>query len=351
MKYLVAPLAILVIMLSGCSSVPDNKIEEYAQRYVGHFENNRFGAMYEMISERSSGTTPARFEAIHKSILDRTGKIINIAKERIIGRENNFGGKTCEIVYEIEFEKSKAVYDLKVLSKKNEFHIAEWYIKCEGLEPIDSFTASVNSEEQKNGRVSSVHDSSFGTESDIPYKELIFPPAQIPSAHAPNIIELPDGGLFVAWYATSPWGSDAAIWGSSKSAGEKTWTPPSLIHDTPGFPDGNPVLYLGQDNKLWLFWTVEKKKHKLWLSSNQFNWHETGIQVKTSSDLGRTWSQERDIGLPSGFLTRNHAIRLNDGQVILPIYKDLNSSSAIISSKDDCKTWDPPRYILRFFGI
>lgn len=351
MKYLITSLFILAIMLSGCSSVPDSKIKEYAQSYVEHFKNNRFGEMYKMISERNSGTKDARFKAVHKSILDRTGGITNISKGRIIDRENDFGGKTYEIVYEIEFEKSRAVYNLKVRSGKDKLHIVEWHIKCEGLEPIDSFTASVNSEERKNGFVSSVHDSSFGAEADIPYKELIFPPAQPPSAHAPNIIELPDGELFVAWYATAPWGSDAAIWRSSKSPGEKKWAAPSLLCDAPGFADGNPVLYMGKDNKLWLFWTVEKKKRKMWFSSSQLKWRETEIRVKTSSDLGRTWSEARDIGLPSGFLTRNHTIRLNDGQVILPIYMDWNSSAAIISSKDDCMTWSRPKYILRFFGI
>lgn len=352
MKYLIIPFIILTAALSGCSSgVPDSRIEEYADRYIKHFKNNDLAAMYKMISEKKSQTKQGRFEAIHKSVLEKAGKIKNIAKGRIVNRGSNFGGQTCEITYEIEFEKTKAVYDLKVLNKKNEFSISGWYLDCKGLGPIESFVESINNLEEKDESISTVPDTSFGTPADLTYKELIFTPGTTLSSHAPCIIELPDGGLFVAWYATSPWGSDAAIWGSSKPAGADTWTAPFLIHDTPGCPDGNPVLYLDRENKLWLFLTAEKNQHKLWLYSNQFNRCDTMILVKTSTDFGHTWSEARDMELPSGLFTRNHAIKLDDGQIILPIYMDWNTSAAIVTSKDECKTWSRPKYILRFVGI
>ena len=176
---------------------------------------------------------------------------------------------------------------------------------------------------------------------NLPYKELIFPPGQIPSSHAPSIVELPSGELFAVWHAS--WSPYSVIWSSRRPVDSGKWTTPMIINHNPEAGNKNPVLYLDQDKKLWLFWGDEKR---LW-----FKLIKDTIRVKTSQDFGHTWSEARDLGNFSWFLPRTHPIRLQDGQLILPIYTDLSTSSAAAISKDGGLTWMGPQYILFFFGI
>lgn len=176
----------------------------------------------------------------------------------------------------------------------------------------------------------------------LPYKEFVFAPGQIPSSHSPSIVESPDGELFAVWYAPTPFSPNSVIWGSRKPVGACKWTAPSLIHHTLGCSNKNPVLYLAQNKKLWLFWSDEKR----WLK-----WVKDKLRVKISEDFGHTWSKARDAGVPTGFLPRTNPIRLHDGSVILPLYTDWNTSSALVISRDDCLTWERPIYILFLFGI
>lgn len=176
----------------------------------------------------------------------------------------------------------------------------------------------------------------------LPYKEFIFPPAKVHSSHASSIAELPDGSLFAVWYSPPKWSPHSVIWASRRAAGGGRWTTPYVVHYDLGYSDKNPVLYLGEDNRLFLFWATEKRFFKLVRDQ---------IHMKTSDDLGRTWSKPRNIPGLSWFLPKNRPLRLSDGRIILPIYTDLSTSSAVAISKDGGMTWEGPRYILFLFGI
>ena len=182
-----------------------------------------------------------------------------------------------------------------------------------------------------------------GTETKLPYKELIFTSGELPSSHAPSLVELPDGELFAVWYAPPSWADKGVIWGSRRPVGSHEWTKPLIIHSAEGYSNKNPVLYLDPDKKLWLFWSAEKRFLKKIVIDT--------LMVKTSKDYGRTWERSRRIGAPIGFLARTHPIRLQNGWVILPVYTDWNTSSAILISKDGCMTWELPRNIIFLFGI
>jgi predicted neuraminidase len=162
------------------------------------------------------------------------------------------------------------------------------------------------------------------------------------SSHASSIVELPDGELFAVWYAPLKCGTNAVIWSSRRPVGSDRWTAPSILHYNPGYSNKNPVLYLGSDNKLFLFWAIEERWFKLVKNT---------VRLKTSDDLGRTWGEARDVSGLSWFLTRTHPIRLHNGDIILPVYSDLSASSAVAISKDGGLTWKGPKYILFFFGI
>lgn len=176
----------------------------------------------------------------------------------------------------------------------------------------------------------------------LPYKELIFSPGHFFSPHAPSIAELPGGELFAVWYAATPWNNNSVIWGARKPYGADKWDAPSIITSAPGSSNKNPVLYLDENKKLWLFWADERRFLKLVKDT---------IRFKTSENFGRTWSKARNAGKFSWFLPRTNIIRLDNGDLILPIYTDLSTSSAVAISKNGGVTWEGPKYMLFFFGI
>ena len=175
----------------------------------------------------------------------------------------------------------------------------------------------------------------------LPYKELIIKPNSLTDSHSSCIVELPNGELFTTWYSSGPPGSsgESAIWGSRRPPGASEWTPPEIIHDTPGVNDGNAVLYLGEDRKLWLFWSIREKNKK-----------QSKLRVKVSEDFGHTWGEARDFGTPRGYMPRTHPKTLHNGWILLPLYVDWSSSSVAVLSKDGGLSWERPRFILPFFG-
>jgi predicted neuraminidase len=162
----------------------------------------------------------------------------------------------------------------------------------------------------------------------------------LPFVHAPSIVELPDGELFAVWFADFL--PKSVILGSRRPVGAKGWTRPFVVHRTEGASSKNPVLYMGQGNDLILFWADEKRFFKL---------VRDVVYMKVSTDKGRTWGQPRRIEGLAWFLTKNHPVRLADGSIVLPVYTDLSTSSAVAISRDGGMTWDGPKYMLFFFGI
>jgi predicted neuraminidase len=85
--------------------------------------------------------------------------------------------------------------------------------------------------------------------------ENIFP-FQTLHCHASTITELPNKDLLVAWFQGSGerTAEDVAIMGSRRNHKTGAWCKPFLMADVPGFPDINPVLFIDNENKLWLVW-------------------------------------------------------------------------------------------------
>ncbi len=74
--------------------------------------------------------------------------------------------------------------------------------------------------------------------------------------HGSSIVELPNGDLLAAWFQGSGerWADDVCIMGARLSLGSEEWSQPFILTDVPDFPDINPVLFLDNDEKLWLVW-------------------------------------------------------------------------------------------------
>ena len=175
----------------------------------------------------------------------------------------------------------------------------------------------------------------------LPFKELIFALNESEDSHAPSIIELPDGDLFAVWYAKVLGTGTTGIWGGRRNGSSTAWTDICAINSTPGRANKNPVLCLTKEKKLLLIWVEEVRWHK---------WKRDILRIKRSDDLGRTWSAAEDLGDFRGFLTKNHPLVLPNGEIILPVYTDWSTSSAVISSKDGGLTWSKPSFLMYLFG-
>jgi len=81
-------------------------------------------------------------------------------------------------------------------------------------------------------------------------------PLQKEHTHGSTLVELPNGDLLASWFQGhgERWADDVRIMGSRLLKGKKYWSKPFVMADIPGFPDINPVLFIDQQQTLWLVW-------------------------------------------------------------------------------------------------
>ncbi len=129
-----------------------------------------------------------------------------------------------------------------------------------------------------------------------------------PHCHCPVIQELPSGELMVVYYAgkneAHPSVGLMATWKPVKGG---AWSKPIRIHKTPKRPDGNAVLVWYKD-ELYMFYDV--------IYGLLFPWFNTKLFLKTSKDLGRTWSEPRLVVNKRGFTVRTKPLVLGDRMLI-----------------------------------
>ena len=158
-----------------------------------------------------------------------------------------------------------------------------------------------------------------------------------PECHACTIVELPSGDLFGAWYAGSREGeTDVAVLGSRYHKDDGRWEPAAVLVDTPGEPEGNPVLFVAPGGRLWLFFVTIRLGG---------GWREAQLRAMSSADEGLTWSKIADFdNEPLGTMPRNKPIILGD-RVLLPLYDEKTWRGFVYISDDDCQTWHRSGFI------
>jgi predicted neuraminidase len=93
-------------------------------------------------------------------------------------------------------------------------------------------------------------------EAKIVYETAEIFPLLRQHVHGSTIVELPNGDLLAAWFQGSGerWADDVKIMGARRRAGTQAWSEPFVMADVPGFPDINPILFMGPHDRLWLMW-------------------------------------------------------------------------------------------------
>ena len=93
---------------------------------------------------------------------------------------------------------------------------------------------------------------------DMGTVEALLPTGGYPTAHAPALLELPDGSLLCAWFGGTYEGSaDIHIICSRLDRDSGKWTEPVDISGDPNRSEQNPSLFYGPDNAVWAIYTAQ----------------------------------------------------------------------------------------------
>ncbi len=152
--------------------------------------------------------------------------------------------------------------------------------------------------------------------------------------HVGSICEMPEGRLAAVWYGGTREGArDVAIFFSKKSAGSDTfWSSPRIIVDRVSATQelrryikkvGNPILFRGPDEQLWL----------IYVTITVGGWSGSSLNVKASKDGGNTWTKSQRLTLSPFFniseLVKGRPVALEGGKhfenqtlFAIPIYHE-----------------------------
>ena len=167
----------------------------------------------------------------------------------------------------------------------------------------------------------------FGQEHPGPYK------------HPASITQLANGDFYIAYYGgENEYDDNTAVYGSRRKAGEEDWSHPVIIADTPFQGDGNPVVWQAPDGLVWLFYV--NRLGETWCTSR--------VKAKVSKDGAETWSDSFMLTWEEGTMVRGQPIVLNNGDYLLPLYKEMGGDREFTSPETSCfflrytpstKTW------------
>ncbi len=162
-----------------------------------------------------------------------------------------------------------------------------------------------------------------------PYFEesWVTPSRHMPSAHSSAICALPGGDLLTVWYGgTREGAADVALYTARLPAGAAAWDAPVLVVDRAMAQHeleriikkvGNAVIFPDRAGTIWM----------VYVSVSLGGWSGSALNVKTSSDEGRTWSASRRLTLNPflnlSTLVRNKPIHASDGRIGLPVYHEM----------------------------
>jgi predicted neuraminidase len=210
----------------------------------------------------------------------------------------------------------------------------------------------------------------------------LFPP-EARHNHSSSLVELPNGDLFVCWYRGSGerTADDVQVMAARLPKGKKEWSPRYVLTDTPGFPDTNPILFLAQDKRLWVIWSVvmaNQWETALLMGRVTARWQRDPVpwdasdpilfvprdfsaQVLAAIDrlpnlpphiakIARERAGSKDFSR-RGWMPRVHPLQLKDGRILLPLYSDGYDFSLIAISDDNGKSWSTSLPLVSMGGV
>lgn len=155
----------------------------------------------------------------------------------------------------------------------------------------------------------------------------VTPPGHTASAHSSTVCVLPSGDLLTVWYGGSrEGGTDVALYTARLANGSDHWSVPERTVDRAMAEHeldrmvkkvGNAVIFPDRTGLLWM----------VYVSVTIGGWSGSSLNVKSSHDEGRTWSESRRLTLNPflnlSSLVRSKPIYASDGRIGLPVYHEL----------------------------
>lgn len=212
-------------------------------------------------------------------------------------------------------------------------------------------------------------------------KSMLIFPLQDKHVHGSSLVHLPNGDLLAVWFQGSGerTADDVKIMGARLKKGKTSWSEPFVMADTPTLPDCNPVLFLNQDNTLFLVWIAvqankwEQSILRFRTSTDYFksgapvwNWQdnillkpdarfadEVAKQFKLLPENPAGWAEyapsydkmiiaasQDPVKRSIGWMTRIKPLIIGS-RIILPLYSDGFNLSLMAISEDKGQTWRP----------
>ncbi|MHB0876414.1 MAG: sialidase family protein [Anaerolineae bacterium] len=140
-----------------------------------------------------------------------------------------------------------------------------------------------------------------------------------PTCHCASVAQAADGRLVATWYAGTREGSrDQAILVSHCTGPTPVWEPATPVVDTPRLADGNPVVWVDEEKRLWLFYVTIVGQ---W-------WAECKVFAREAE--GRGWSEPTVLRHELGWMLRARPVTLASGRVLFPWYDERDWSSHVM---------------------
>ena len=178
---------------------------------------------------------------------------------------------------------------------------------------------------------------------DMGTLEAFLPTGGYPTAHAPALLELPDGTLLCAWFGGTYEGSaDIRIICSRLEKESGCWTEPVDISGDPNRSEQNPSLFYGPDNAVWAIYTAQLDR-QAGKDNMQFT---SQIRCQKSTDGGKTWGKYETLFAREGSFCRQPIQVLSSGRWIFSNWLCSDSANGLSGdptafqiSDDQGKTW------------
>lgn len=164
--------------------------------------------------------------------------------------------------------------------------------------------------------------------------------------HPATMTQLDNGDLYASYYGGSgEYEEDSRVYGMRQKKGQRKWSAPEVIADTPFLGEGNSVVWQAPDGLVWLFYVQRYGD----------TWSDSRVNAKISRDGAKTWSDGFVIGFEQGTMCRGLPIVLNDGDYLLPLYHETGHDQEKTSA-DTCsfflrhnpktRSWTPTNCIV-----
>ena len=173
--------------------------------------------------------------------------------------------------------------------------------------------------------------------------EARLPDGGYPTAHAPALLELPNGDMLCCWFAGTYEGSaDIRIICSRLERDGDRWSKPVDISGDPTRSEQNPSLFYGPDGAVWAIYTAQLDR-QAGKDNMQFT---SQIRCQKSTDGGRTWGPYETLFAREGSFCRQPIQVLANGRWIFGNWLCTDSvdglsgdPTAFQISDDQGKTW------------